>query len=88
LLCAEDFLEKKEASAEQKKNAEEHGLHRWQQGYDHSQTMREWAHLHICLLDELEQYAAIQRPVAIAMYAVQTPPLSSLPVHARDEDTY
>jgi signal transduction histidine kinase len=58
LLCAEDFLEKKEASAEQKKNAEEHGLHRWQQGYNQSQTMREWAHLHICLLDELEQYAA------------------------------
>ena len=60
LLCAEDFLEKKQARAEQKKNAGEHGLHRWQQGYNQSQTMREWAHLHICLLDEIEQYAAAQ----------------------------
>ena len=60
LLCAEDGLEKKQASAEQKKNAGEHGLLRWQQGYDQSQTMREWAHLQICLLDELDNYALAQ----------------------------
>ncbi len=57
LLCAEDFREKKQASAEQKKSAGEHGLHRWQQGYNQAQTMREWAHLHICLLEELDHYA-------------------------------
>ena len=57
LLCAEDLSDKKQAAAEQKKSAGEHGLHRWQQGYNQSQTMREWAHLHICLLDELEHYA-------------------------------
>ena len=60
LLCAEDLSDRMQAAAEQKKSAGEHGLHRWQQGYDQSQTMREWAHLHICLLDELEQYAASQ----------------------------
>ena len=60
LLCAEDVVEKKQANAEQKKSAAEHGLHRWQQGYNQSQTMREWAHLHICLLDELEHYAVAQ----------------------------
>src|SRR6202790_1929801 len=66
LLCAEGFLEKKQASAEQKESAGEHGLHRWQQGYNQSQTMREWAHLHICLLDELEHYAAAQPSTAAA----------------------
>jgi len=60
LLCAEDAAEKKQSSAEQKKSAGEHGLHRWQQGYNQWQTMREWAHLQICLLDELEQYATAQ----------------------------
>jgi hypothetical protein len=59
LLRAEDFLDRKQATAEQQKNAAEHGLHRWQQGYNQSQTMREWAHLHMCLLEELEQYAAL-----------------------------
>ncbi len=57
LLCAEDSFEKREANADQKKSAAEHGLQRWQQGYNQLQTMREWAHLHICLLDELERYA-------------------------------
>jgi signal transduction histidine kinase len=64
LLCAEDGVEKKQASAEQKKSAGEHGLHRWQQGYNQSQTMREWAHLHLCLLDELERYAVSQPSTA------------------------
>jgi len=67
LLCAEDSLEKKQASAEQKKNAGEHGLHRWQQGYNQSQTMREWAHLHICLLDALEDYATAHASTAPAV---------------------
>ena len=56
-LCAEDAIDKREANAEQKQSAAEHGLHRWQQGYRQSETMREWAHLHLCLLDELEHFA-------------------------------
>jgi signal transduction histidine kinase len=67
MLCAEDVVEKRQASAEQKKSAGEHGLHRWQQGYNQSQTMREWAHLQICLLDELEHYAAAQPSTTAAV---------------------
>jgi signal transduction histidine kinase len=46
-----------EANIEQRESASEHGLHRWQQGYDLRETMLEWAHLHRCILDELERYA-------------------------------
>ncbi len=61
-LRAESMADKNEASAEEKKSAAEHGLHRWQQGYNQSETMREWAHLHLCLLDELERFADERRP--------------------------
>jgi signal transduction histidine kinase len=44
--------------AEQKEDAEAHGLHRWQQGYNLRELTREWGHLHLCLLDELEEYGA------------------------------
>src|SRR5579862_3372612 len=78
MLCAEDAVEKNQASAEQKKSAAEHGLHRWQQGYDQSQTMREWAHLHICVLDELEHYAADQRSIDAAVMRVARRALARL----------
>lgn len=38
--------------------AEDHGLHRWQQGYDQRETIREWRHLQHCLLEETDAYAA------------------------------
>jgi signal transduction histidine kinase len=78
LLCAEGAVDKKQANAEQKKNAGEHGLHRWQQGYNQSQTMREWAHLHICLLDELENYASAQPSSASATMHVARRALARL----------
>src|SRR4029077_17384401 len=34
------------------------GLHRWHHGYNQEQVMREWGHLHLCLLNELENYAS------------------------------
>jgi len=34
-------------------------LHRWQQGYNQPDTMREWGHLHLCLLQELESFQAL-----------------------------
>lgn len=37
---------------------EQHGLHRWQQGYSLRELIREWRHLQLCLLDELESYDA------------------------------
>jgi signal transduction histidine kinase len=56
-LRAQSTSAKTEATAEQKQSAEQHGLHRWQQGFRQLETMREWAHLHLCLLDELELFA-------------------------------
>ena len=43
---------------EQKESAAGHGLQRWHQGYQQREVMREWSHLHLCLVDELESYAA------------------------------
>ncbi len=36
----------------------EHGLHRWQQGYRLRELLDEWGHLHRCLFDELQAFAA------------------------------
>jgi signal transduction histidine kinase len=35
-----------------------HGIHRWQQGYDLREVVRELGCLNICVVDELEAYAA------------------------------
>jgi len=35
-----------------------HGLHRWQQGYDLREVVRELGRLNVCVIDELEAYAA------------------------------
>ncbi|HKS57665.1 MAG TPA: sensor histidine kinase [Steroidobacteraceae bacterium] len=56
-LRAQNPEEKADARAEQKEWAAEHGTHRWQQGYDLLETMREWGHLHMSLLAEVERYA-------------------------------
>lgn len=60
-LQAENATERAQASAEQKKSAAEHGLHRWQQGYNQRETIREWGHLHYCILNELEAYGRVQQ---------------------------
>jgi signal transduction histidine kinase len=57
-LCALGTTVEAQVKAQESDSAAEHGLHRWQQGYDQRQTMREWSHLQLCLLDELERYAA------------------------------
>lgn len=36
----------------------EHGLQRWQQGYQLRELIREWGYLQVCVADELERYAA------------------------------
>jgi signal transduction histidine kinase len=56
-LRADDALRETQANLEQREGASEHGLQRWQQGYDLRETMREWAHLHRCLLEHLERYS-------------------------------
>jgi len=47
-----------EAAAVQKDLAADHGLHRWHHGYNQQEVMREWGHLHVCLVTELEEYDA------------------------------
>src|ERR1044071_7540290 len=47
-----------EAHKKEKEYAARHGQHRWQQGYNQEEVVREWGHLHVCLLDELESYGA------------------------------
>ncbi len=39
------------------KQVTEHGLQRWQQGYQLRDLTREWGHLHMCVLEELDNYA-------------------------------
>ncbi len=41
---------------EQHEHAAAHGLQRWQQGYHLREVTREWGHLHLILVDELELY--------------------------------
>src|ERR1044072_835614 len=55
-LCAKRPSERAKAHEEQQQSAAEHGLHRWQQGYNQPETMCEWGHLHLCLLNELDSF--------------------------------
>ncbi|HEX3842946.1 MAG TPA: sensor histidine kinase [Steroidobacteraceae bacterium] len=43
---------------QQRRNAGEHGMHRWQQGYDIREAVREWGHLEAVIMRELDGYAA------------------------------
>lgn len=60
-LRARYLAQKSEAAKEQKALAAEHGLHRWHHGYNQRDVTREWGHLHLCLVNELENYAALHR---------------------------
>ncbi|MGH8221322.1 MAG: sensor histidine kinase [Steroidobacteraceae bacterium] len=56
-LRAEHALEAAHVDIEQRRDAAKHGMHRWQQGYDIRETMREWGHLQSIVLGELDRYA-------------------------------
>lgn len=51
-------LEDAHAGQEQTAKVCEHGLQRWQQGYQLRELIREWGHLQMCVAEELERYAA------------------------------
>jgi signal transduction histidine kinase len=70
-LQAENLTEREDAFADQKKSAAEHGLHRWQQGYNQREAIREWGHLHCCVLTELEAYerARSELPFGVMLFA-------------------
>jgi signal transduction histidine kinase len=69
-LSAQRASERAQARVEEKESAAEHGLHRWQQGYNQPETMCEWGHLHLCLLQELESYQVLNPAVDVS--AMQT----------------
>ena len=48
----------KHALRREKEQVTEHGLQRWQQGYQLHELACEWGYLQICLMEELESYAA------------------------------
>ncbi len=57
-LSAETGAQKHAAAEDQKEGAAAHGLQRWQQGYNLRDTTRDWGHLHLCLLAEIEAFAS------------------------------
>jgi RsbT co-antagonist protein rsbRD N-terminal domain len=70
-LCARKQADIIDAAEVQKELAADHGLHRWHHGYNQQEVMREWGHLHVILVAELEQYDAAhpELPRAIMAYA-------------------
>lgn len=69
-LCAQGTSDCAQAQEEQKESASAHGLHRWQQGYNQPEAMREWGHLHLCLLQELENFQALNAGVESALMQI------------------
>lgn len=69
-LRARDLREELAAETEQRAGAADHGENRWLHGYNSRETMREWGHLQICMLEELESFS-LQHPDA-ASPAVST----------------
>ena len=57
-LLARGIRDHIQARQDSHDDAAAHGLHRWQQGYHLREVAREWAHLQLCLVDELSRYAA------------------------------
>jgi signal transduction histidine kinase len=57
-LSARETADLLNATEDQKEMAAEHGQHRWHHGYNQQEVMREWGHLHLCLVSELESYDA------------------------------
>jgi signal transduction histidine kinase len=57
-LSARETADLLNATEDQKEMAAEHGQHRWHHGYNQQEVMREWGHVHLCLVSELESYDA------------------------------
>lgn len=63
-LRAQHARDSSQAERQQRRDAAEHGMHRWQQGYDIREAMREWGHLDSVILRELDGYAAEHPQIA------------------------
>lgn len=56
LLAAGTGDDKSVIKVQAREDTDDHGLQRWQQGYELHQLTREWGHLHLVLLEELEDF--------------------------------
>ncbi len=63
---------------EQKNDAAAHGLQRWQQGYRLREVTREWGHLQLALLDEIERFASARARDSIEAMTIARRALSEL----------
>ncbi len=55
------------AEADERAGAADHGEHRWLHGYNSRETLREWGHLHVAMLTELESFALSEPNVDAAV---------------------
>ena len=76
------------AEASRKQDSAAHGLLRWQQGYDLREVTREWGHLHLCLLDELECYEADHPGLVRGVMSVARRAVAELISDGVTESTY
>ncbi|MDB5807844.1 MAG: histidine kinase [Betaproteobacteria bacterium] len=79
-----------ESAAAEEKRIEDsagHGLQRWQQGYQLREVTREWGHLQMCLVRELEQYAEAHAGLAHAVMSAAWHALSELCSQGISEST-
>lgn len=58
LDCWAHTIQEMPCSRESAQEVCDHGLQRWQQGYQLRELIREWGHLQMCFSEELERYAA------------------------------
>lgn len=74
--------------AARKQDSAAHGLLRWQQGYDLREVTREWGHLHLCLLDELECYESDHPGLVAGVMPVARRAVAELVNDGVTESTY
>lgn len=58
-----------EAAVDEAQAGAGHGMHRWQQGYSQIELMREWSHLHLALIDEVQELSARRSIDARALHS-------------------
>jgi len=66
------------ATEERKEDAASHGLQRWQQGYHLREVTREWGHLQLCLVSELEEYSTAHHDLEPSTMAIAWRALATL----------
>lgn len=71
-LSAFDQAHRAQASEEEHRGAGNYGSGRRQQGYQQREAVREWGHLHLCLLDAIESFGREHPEVSLlAMHAAR-----------------